>query len=121
MNGFFNQFFRSVENYSTKNNKFKNNKNNLHKYNNFNSTSQLKDTKIETIYAKLRENNYEIIRNSFQLAQEKISTGKFDVKLSGSTCVVVFILGNKIICANVGDSRAIMISENLKISKNLSK
>jgi serine/threonine protein phosphatase PrpC len=30
--------------------------------------------------------------------------------LSGSTCVSVIIIGNKAYCANVGDSRAILIS-----------
>lgn len=31
---------------------------------------------------------------------------------SGSTCVSVVIVGNKVYCANVGDSRAILISES---------
>ena len=37
---------------------------------------------------------------------------KFDSQFSGSTTVIVFVIGNKILCANAGDSRAIMISEN---------
>ena len=32
----------------------------------------------------------------------------FDVNYSGSTVVSVFISGKKMICANVGDSRAVM-------------
>jgi serine/threonine protein phosphatase PrpC len=75
---------------------------------------QLADTKIETIYNKLKENNSEIIRNSFFLAEDEISMAKFDAQFSGSTTVMVFVIGNKILCANAGDSRAIMICENNK-------
>ena len=32
----------------------------------------------------------------------------YDTNLSGSTLVTVFLLKDKIICANVGDSRAIL-------------
>jgi len=31
-----------------------------------------------------------------------------DVHFSGSTCVSVLIVGNKVFCANVGDSRAVL-------------
>lgn len=34
-----------------------------------------------------------------------------DVYFSGSTCVTVLIVGNKIFCANVGDSRAVLARE----------
>jgi serine/threonine protein phosphatase PrpC len=30
---------------------------------------------------------------------------------SGSTCVTVLIVGNKVFCANVGDSRAVLARE----------
>lgn len=82
---------------------------------------QLADTKIETIYQKLKENNYEIIRNAFFLAEDEISLAKFDSQFSGSTSVMVFVVGSKILCANAGDSRAIMITENNKKKNNSSK
>ena len=84
---------------------------------------QLTDTKIETIYSKLKENSLEVIRNSFFLAEDQVSAAKFDVQFSGSTSVIVFVLGNKILCANAGDSRAILINESrMKLSnKNYSK
>jgi len=75
---------------------------------------QLPDTKVETIYGKLKENNFEIIRNSFFLAEDEISVAKFDTQFSGSTTVIVFLLGNRILCANAGDSRAIMVYESTK-------
>jgi serine/threonine protein phosphatase PrpC len=80
--------------------------------------SQLNDTKLETIYNKLKENNYEIIKNSFFFAEKEISSGNFDVKFSGSTCILVFCLGNKIISANAGDSRSIMVGEITKNKNN---
>lgn len=75
---------------------------------------QLTDTKIETIYSKLKENNHEIIRNSFFLAEDGVSMTKFDSQFSGSTTVIVFFIGSKLLCANVGDSRAIMATDNPK-------
>lgn len=130
---FFNQYYRTIENYTTKlprfrtpkKNIFANNFNPNHNLNyninnqqNTNKTMQLSDTKIETIYSKLKENNYEIIRNSFFLAEDEVSLAKFDVQFSGSTTVIVFVLGNKIICANAGDSRAILVSESSRKLSN---
>lgn len=37
-----------------------------------------------------------------------INKSEFDSNLSGSTFVGVFIIGTMILCANVGDSRAIL-------------
>jgi serine/threonine protein phosphatase PrpC len=84
---------------------------------------QLTDTKIETIYSILKENSLEVIRNSFFLAEDQVSAAKFDVQFSGSTSVIVFVLGNKILCANAGDSRAILINESRRklSNKNYSK
>lgn len=31
------------------------------------------------------------------------------MRFSGSTCVAVLIVGNKVFCANVGDSRAVLV------------
>ena len=39
---------------------------------------------------------------------------------SGSTCICIFIIENKVICANCGDSRAILVAEDkFNIKKNL--
>jgi serine/threonine protein phosphatase PrpC len=51
------------------------------------------------------------IKNSFTLCQDKLDLqSKIDVVFSGSTCVMVFLSQNHLICANSGDSRAIMCS-----------
>ena len=34
-----------------------------------------------------------------------------DIMFSGSTCVSTLIVGNKIFCANTGDSRAVLARE----------
>lgn len=52
------------------------------------------------------------------MAEDECSLGKFDIQFSGSTCVLVFCIANKIICANAGDSRAILVTDHNKKSKN---
>jgi serine/threonine protein phosphatase PrpC len=65
----------------------------------------------ETIYEKLKQNNYEFIKKAFKDSEVNLVIKKIDCNFSGSTGVVVFIIGDRIICANVGDSRAIIIKE----------
>jgi serine/threonine protein phosphatase PrpC len=51
------------------------------------------------------------------LTQEKIEQlndiNKMDSMFSGTTVVTVFMYNNTLVCANLGDSRAIMCSTNL--------
>ena len=61
------------------------------------------------IYQKLILNGYQIIANLFTDADIQIQKERFNVKNSGTTCVIVIQVEEKIICANAGDSRAIMI------------
>jgi serine/threonine protein phosphatase PrpC len=69
----------------------------------------LKTEKI--IYDKLKENNFEIVRQSFTSAETLLAKAKYDVNFSGTTSVLVITMGNRIICANAGDSRAILVRE----------
>ena len=62
----------------------------------------------EIIYNKLRQNNYQIIKNAFLLTDNKLKTTNFNARESGTTCVIIIHIGNHLICANVGDSRAIV-------------
>ena len=68
-----------------------------------------KQDEPKQIYLKLKENSYKIIANIFLDADVQIQKEKFDVNRSGTTCVIVIQLEEHIICANTGDSRAIMI------------
>lgn len=52
----------------------------------------------------------ESLRCSFKEVQEKLDNESgINLKFSGSTCVSVLIVGNKVFCANVGDSRAVLM------------
>ena len=81
------------------------------------SFSSLEVTDLDKIYEKLTHNNYEIIRDFYKTVNDELYDTKFDVHFSGTTCVIIFKVGQKLICSNVGDSRAILV--NKKDEKNL--
>jgi serine/threonine protein phosphatase PrpC len=64
------------------------------------------------IYQQLKINGYQIIASTFIDADVQVTKEKFDCLRSGTTCVIVFQLEEHIICANAGDSRAIMILDD---------
>ena len=64
----------------------------------------------EDIYKLIIDNNYKIIKDIFSETDDYLSLQtQFDTNTSGTTCVLILQIGNKIICANSGDSRAILI------------
>ena len=67
----------------------------------------------EEIYNKLKYNEYEIINNIFQETDNQLRKVNFDANESGCTCVLIIHIGSHIICANTGDSRAILISDSV--------
>ena len=77
-----------------------------------------KCTSTEEIYEKIIPNNYKLIENIFLDADMQIRKEKFDYRTSGTTCIIIIQLNQKIICANVGDSRAIIVHNK---GKNLLK
>jgi serine/threonine protein phosphatase PrpC len=62
---------------------------------------------------------HSLILESFKKTQEDLKEKNFDIQTSGSTVCSVFITGNNLYCANLGDSRAVLGSfdENEKIWK----
>ena len=67
----------------------------------------------ETVCYRLKKNDYDILKKAFRHAERDVSKNPdIDSNFSGTTCVMVFQIGEKIICANVGDSRAIIVKEN---------
>jgi len=66
-------------------------------------------TDEESVYNTLKKNNYEIIKKAFHKAEKEISKSDIDANFSGTTCVMTFQLGTKLITANVGDSRGIIV------------
>ena len=71
----------------------------------------------EAICYRLKKNNYDILKRAFKHAERDISKNSdIDANFSGTTCVMVFQIGEKLICANVGDSRAIIVKGNNNIT-----
>jgi len=67
----------------------------------------------EGIYNKLSLSNFQYIKDWFKDADDELSLqNNFDYNYSGTTCNLVIQLNNKLICANVGDSRAILIFDD---------
>ena len=67
----------------------------------------------EDIYQKLKDNEYEIIDKIFMETDNQLTKVNFDATESGCTCVLIINIGKHIICANTGDSRAILIYDTL--------
>ena len=67
----------------------------------------------EGIYNKLSLSNFQYIKDWFKDTDDELSLqNNFDYNYSGTTCNLVIQLNNKLICANVGDSRAILIFDD---------
>ena len=78
-------------------------------------------TSTEAIYRKLKENSCKIITQAFISADKQLQNMEFDVSESGCTCCLIIHIGKHIICANTGDSRAILVYDQTNgiNSKNL--
>ena len=72
---------------------------------------------LEKIYEIIKKLNYAFLINIFLKSDEALYKQNFDVNFSGTTCVLVIQIGKKLICANVGDSRAILVYNNNNTSK----
>ena len=72
---------------------------------------------LELIKNKLTKNNFKKIKDFYISLDEGLTAKEilFDSNFSGSTCILLFQIGNYLISSNVGDSRAIMIKENNEI------
>lgn len=89
---FFENYFRNFDNYT-------------------NSKSQLILTS-EDVYKKIVDNNYNLLYNAFTTCENSLSKEvDFDTRLSGTTSILVICVGENLICANAGDSRAMMSSK----------
>ena len=72
----------------------------------------------ESVYKKLKENNCEIITQAFLDADNQLRTMEFDISESGCTCCLIIHIGKHIICANTGDSRAIVVYDQTNDSNS---
>ena len=64
---------------------------------------------LDELYFKVKYNNFCIINELFVNAEKELYKEDFDSNFSGTTCIIVFQIGENLICANAGDSRAILI------------
>jgi len=54
---------------------------------------------------------YSAFYSAFKKCNDELSKGPIDTRFSGSTCVSILILGQKLFCSNVGDSRGIVVKK----------
>ena len=73
----------------------------------------------EKIYKKFKENNCRIITQAFVSADNQLKKMEFDSLESGTTCCLIIHIGTHIICANTGDSRAIVVYDESGDMNNL--
>ena len=73
----------------------------------------------EKIYKKLKDNNCKIIIEAFTSADNHLKNMKFDTLESGCTCCLVINIGTHILCANTGDSRAIVVYDQSNNINNI--
>ena len=69
-------------------------------------------TTEDDVYHRLQKNNYDILHKAFKHAEKDIVKHDIDANFSGTTCVMVLQVGQKLVTANVGDSRAILHKKN---------
>ena len=81
------------------------------------NASEYPENILELIKNKLTKNDFQKIKDFYKSIDDGLSANEifFDVNFSGSTCIIIFLIGSYIICSNVGDSRAIAIKENNEI------
>ena len=72
---------------------------------------------LDLILKKLIKNDYQKIKDFYKEVDEMLSSKEvlFDSNFSGSTCIIIFQVGNNLISCNVGDSRALLVKENKEI------
>lgn len=59
------------------------------------------------------------IKEAFKQTESKLDKrSRIDAMFSGTTCVIVYFDNNQIVCANSGDSRAILISQQDQTNNN---
>ena len=76
---------------------------------------------LRYIYSRIISDNYRIIREIFQELDNEILNNKElnNINLSGSTCTLLIQIGDDIICANIGDSKAILVYEDFNTTVNI--
>lgn len=61
-----------------------------------------------SIYKKIQEKDYALLKQCFQYCEASLAKSKYEANFSGTTAVLVAQIDDILICANTGDSRAIL-------------
>ena len=89
--------------------------------NRINLTMMNKQNEKMSLATKMNDDAYfaqEIIKEAFLNTDYQIMHSEIDANLSGSTANIVLLLGSKLICANVGDSRAVIGCKDKNINES---
>ena len=75
-----------------------------------NKKMKTSNTDEDSVYYRLKKSDYHILRKLFRHAERDLhKKTEIDANFSGTTCVMVLQIGDRFICSNIGDSRAIMV------------
>ena len=70
------------------------------------------ETNENLIYKELT--NEKFMKEKFRLIDNFLLEEPYSIQYSGSTCIIIIHIGDKIICYNIGDSRAVFINNEFK-------
>ena len=98
-------FFENKENYINFVNKM-----NLKSSKNSDNKDNTEDFKINlpVIKSFLCKGRFYFIKKSIKFCEKKLHEENINIKFSGSTCVLLFVINDKLICSNIGDSRCLL-------------
>ena len=54
------------------------------------------------------ENDFYFIKKSVKYCEKKLKDKKYNLKFAGSSCLMLFLLDDRIICSNIGNSRCVL-------------
>ena len=67
----------------------------------------------DAVYYRLKKGEHSIIKRLFRHAERDLDKkSDIDATFSGTTCVMLLQIGEKLLCSNIGDSRAIMVKDD---------
>ena len=64
------------------------------------------------LYDLFSKNNYQYIKQLMYECEYSLQTSKIDCDYSGTSCLLLIVIENKLICSNIGNSRAIIMEKN---------
>ena len=64
--------------------------------------------KLHEIKKIFIEDDFNFIKKSVRYCEKKLKDKEYDLKFTGSTCVMLFLFYDKLICSNIGNSRCIL-------------